>query len=155
MRRLLLPLASSVFIGVLVAGGYWFGGQPSATSGAANPIALSIRRGECKVYPDGCSARGPEVELQLRFVDRPNAMTPAAIELRSSTPLSSATVDFEMSGMDMGLNRYRLEAGDRETYRAKVMLPVCVSGRRDWIARVQVVTEGRVYRAEFPFETYR
>ncbi len=155
MRQLLLPLAASVLIGVLVAVGYWFGGRLDATDGATAPIALAIGSGDCRVYPEGCSAVGPEVELQLRFLDRPNAMTPAAIELHSSVPLSSATVDFEMAGMDMGLNRYRLEAGDRETYRAKVMLPVCVSGRRDWIARVQVVTEGRVYRAEFPFETYR
>lgn len=155
MRPPLIPLIAVVIIGALAAVGYWFGGRSGATDPDANLTNLSVESGECEVYPAGCAAHGPGLELKLRFLDQPSALLPTAIELSSSAPLSSAAVDFEMVSMNMGLNRYRLEPDNTGMYRAQVMLPVCASGRRDWIARVRAVSDGRSYLAEFPFEVQR
>jgi hypothetical protein len=53
--------------------------------------------------------------------------------------------------MDMGLNRYQLITDGAGRWLAKVTLPVCSSGRGDWLAVVEVVTEGRRFAAQLPF----
>lgn len=45
---------------------------------------------------------------------------------------------FTMEGMDMGFNLYTLRADKAGVFQARVTLPVCVTGRRDWIMHVQV-----------------
>jgi hypothetical protein len=153
MRRLAIPLLAALVIGGLVVVGYWAGGRLGADAGGSKLLSLWLSDPDCGVYPDGCAASGEGLELRLRFLDPPSAMKPATLQLDSSLPLSLATVDFEMVGMDMGLNRYRLESPEGRRFQARVMLPVCVSGRRDWVARVYVVGEQGDYLAEFPFET--
>jgi hypothetical protein len=153
MRRLAMPLLAALVIGGLVAVGYWAGGRLGSDAGGSEFVSLSLSDPDCRVFPDGCAAFGEDLELRLRFLDQPSAMKPVTLELDSSLPISSASVDFEMVGMDMGMNRYRLESPDQRRFQAKVMLPVCVSGRRDWVARVYVVGEQGDYLAEFPFET--
>ncbi len=44
-----------------------------------------------------------------------------------------AEVHFTMEGMDMGFNVYSLKADGQGVFRGTVTLPVCVSGRRDWV----------------------
>jgi hypothetical protein len=60
-------------------------------------------------------------------------------------------VTFFMRGMDMGLNRYRLDADTRGEWKGRVTLPVCMSGRSDWIAAVALTTAVRKYEVQIPF----
>lgn len=64
----------------------------------------------------------------------------------------SVIADFQMVGMDMGMNRYRLTHSDG-AWRANVTLPVCMSGRVDWFALIEFTAKGNSYRAKFPFQT--
>lgn len=43
---------------------------------------------------------------------------------------------FAMSGMEMGLNRYKLIKKAENLWVAEVTLPVCVRGRADWIMQI-------------------
>ena len=45
---------------------------------------------------------------------------------------------FTMQGMDMGFNLYTLRTDGDGIFRARVILPVCVTGRRDWIMAVEI-----------------
>lgn len=45
---------------------------------------------------------------------------------------------FTMADMDMGLNQYTLQADKAGVFRARVILPVCVTGRTDWLLTVEV-----------------
>jgi hypothetical protein len=45
---------------------------------------------------------------------------------------------FTMEGMDMGFNLYTLRADKEGVYQARVTLPVCVTGRRDWVMYLTV-----------------
>lgn len=65
---------------------------------------------------------------------------------------NSVIVDFQMKGMDMGVNRYRL-IEDGVKWEGKVTLPVCTASRMDWIALVEFNSNGKTYRAGFPFHT--
>ncbi len=58
-------------------------------------------------------------------------------------------IGFEMEGMEMGPNRYRLVREPEGLWRARVLLPVCVSGRRDWLMVVEI--DG--VRERLPFTT--
>lgn len=47
-------------------------------------------------------------------------------------------VELHMQGMEMGLNRYRLIRQANGEWRATITLPVCVTGRRDWLMVIEV-----------------
>ena len=49
----------------------------------------------------------------------------------------------------MGFNLYTLHADQEGVFRGRVTLPVCVSGRRDWVMTLDI--DGR--RVAIPFVT--
>ncbi len=114
-----------------------------------NPLELS---GPCAVQ-DGCVAAGEEFTLRLIMGPGVRALMPfpVQVELLGDQEVDSVTASFSMSGMDMGVNRYRLISDGADRWLANVTLPVCTSGRSDWLAAVEVVAAGRRYAVEVPF----
>ena len=55
-------------------------------------------------------------------------------------------VELRMQGMEMGLNRYRLIRQVNGEWRAAIILPVCVAGRRDWLMVIEVDGARRTLR---------
>jgi len=102
----------------------------------------------------GCRA-GDEgsFSVELRFAAPPRAMKAFPVRLRVATgeALETVMISFSMLGMDMGLNRYRMVLGASNTWTADVTLPICVSGRSDWIAGVELVTARRRFQWNVPF----
>ena len=45
---------------------------------------------------------------------------------------------FNMADMDMGFNLYTLRPDGQGVFRARIVLPVCVSGRRDWVMSLEI-----------------
>jgi hypothetical protein len=45
---------------------------------------------------------------------------------------------FTMEGMDMGFNLYTLHADKQGVHRARVTLPVCVTGSREWLMTLEM-----------------
>lgn len=84
-------------------------------------------------------------EVRIRFSQLPATMQPFELEVmaRDGADLHAS---FQMQGMEMGMNRYRLvrEGGK---WRARVMLPACIQGRRDWVLLLEI--SGKFY--EIPF----
>lgn len=69
---------------------------------------------------------------ELRFAAPPSGLHPFTLLLHA--PAAHAVyASFTMRGMDMGFNRYRLLSGGAGNWQAQVLLPVCVTGRRDWV----------------------
>jgi len=56
---------------------------------------------------------------------------------------------FTMVDMDMGFNLYTLRPDAQGVFRGRIVLPVCVSGRRDWLMSLEI--DGQ--RIEVPFVT--
>ena len=128
MKRVLVrlfPLLLIALVGVLV---WRYQGQ-SATRA---PLTLSCAdlHGGCGIDLDGKAIRvsvvGDLKPLQA-FQVRVIAPRAHAVEAR-----------FTMQGMDMGFNLYTLRADKEGVFQASVTLPVCVTGRRDWIMRLDV-----------------
>jgi hypothetical protein len=83
--------------------------------------------------------------IEIRFSHTPAVMQDFELEVVAPKG-ADLHASFQMRGMDMGMNRYRL-LQENGKWRAKVMLPACVQGRRDWILRLEV--SGKTY--EMPF----
>lgn len=115
----------------------------------AEAAKLELASG-CDLTATECRIRVEGAQLWLRFEGPIKPMQPFEVRL-SGAQTNSATIEFSMEGMDMGLNRYRLRSLDEVTRAATVVLPVCTSARRDWLAQVNVVLEDKTYAGVFPF----
>lgn len=58
---------------------------------------------------------------------------------------------FSMPDMDMGANRYRLIAEASAGWHADITLPICMSGRTDWLADFELVVADRRLQMQVPF----
>jgi hypothetical protein len=135
----------------LVGAGYWLAGRDRAADGPP-PLPLTVAE-PCSVVGEGCIAERGAMKLRFRIVSEIQPMQPFEIELEVPDEVDAAGVDFTMVDMDMGLNRYRLVRGEDGLWRGNAMLPVCTTGRRDWLATLEIADDGTVYVAEFFFET--
>ena len=101
----------------------------------------------------GCAAAADDLALQFSMGPdmRVLAPFPVRVEVQSDHTVDSVTVTFAMQGMDMGMNRYQLISDGADRWLGNVTLPVCSSGRTDWIAGLEVTTKGRRFAAEVPF----
>ncbi|HEX7971929.1 MAG TPA: hypothetical protein VF501_06895, partial [Thiobacillus sp.] len=96
----------------------------------------------------GCAFHHRGALASVRFSTQPVPLN--AFELRVRVPgASRISAEFQMVGMDMGFNRYDLRTMADGAFAAKVTLPVCVSGRRNW--RLTLDVDGTRY--VLPFST--
>ena len=101
---------------------------------SAPPPEETIR---CENLLQGCHITLPSQTLQVKFSTAPNALKPFDLEV-TAPAARGIHASLTMPGMEMGPNRYRLIAAGTGVWRAQVMLPVCVTGRRDWVLLLEV-----------------
>jgi hypothetical protein len=89
----------------------------------------------CADLTRGCHLDGQVLEVHA---DRmPIGLQPFVLTVHA--PQARAVyAEFLMPGMEMGLNRYRLERAPGGAWRGRITLPVCVTGRRDWLLVLDV-----------------
>lgn len=125
----------------------------------------------------GCDSDEPETWLQVEVVDCDVALTschavidglevsltlePGLVPLKhfsvnaqiAGTPgVEQVAIDFQMVGMEMGLNRYRLLSG-QNGWQGTATLPICGVSRTDWFAILEFRRGEKNYRLRFPFTT--
>lgn len=96
----------------------------------------------------GCAFKHRGQMVQLRFSHPPLPLQPFTITLHVPRA-RRVQAEFQMQGMEMGFNRYRFTADQSGVFTARVTLPVCVSGRRDWRLDLQIDSQ----RYAIPFST--
>ena len=73
---------------------------------------------------------------------------------KNNAYLENIIVNFEMNGMNMGVNRFSLKnkalLNDKQHWQGKALLPVCVIGRADWIIELELVTKRAQYILSVP-----
>ncbi len=133
MKRTLLPLLVAFALVAIAAAGYWLKRPAEAiTVPCASPLA-------------GCSFSHAGAPATVRFSRTPVPLE--AFDLAVEAPNAHrVSAEFQMVGMDMGFNRYDLRPKNG-TFAARITLPVCVSGRRDWVLYLEL--DGRRYALPF------
>lgn len=124
---------------------------------ARDEAALPVRMLErvdpgCDASQAVCTARAGDQALALRMQGPVVGLRPFRVQVvPAGMAVREARVEFTMPGMDMGQNRYRL-LPEGNGWVGLVTLPLCTTGRSDWQVSVQLVGDGEVWEARFPFE---
>lgn len=138
MKRSLLwlaPLAAIGLVGLVLLFG--------TGREAAPPQRLA-----CADLQAGCALDLDGQAATLGFVGQPKVLAPFEVWLRIEKA-KVVQARFDMADMDMGFNLYTLRPDADGVFRARVTLPVCVSGRRDWVMTLDI--DGR--KVAVPFAT--
>lgn len=117
--------------------------QPGQQTGETAPQTL-----QCTDLAAGCSARLGERAVAVGIAGEIKVLQPFEVWVRAEGA-RKVQARFTMEGMDMGFNLYTLHADEEGVFRGRVTLPVCVSGRRDWVMTLDI--DGR--RLAVPFVT--
>lgn len=142
-------------LAVLVASALWLGRGTlgPATSGPAK--TLTVEPSGCNPAVDTCTAKADDMILHVRLGPPVVVLKsfPVTVRLHPSSRFAvrQVLVQFTMKGMDMGLNRYRLVSDGDGRWTGTAMLPVCTTGRTDWLATVVLSGPGGERRAQFAF----
>jgi len=88
----------------------------------------------CATLATGCAVQveGHEIHFGMQGELKPLAPFDIWVATSATPALGKAEARFTMEGMDMGFNLYTLRPDAKGVLRAKVTLPICVTGRRDW-----------------------
>jgi len=113
----------------------------------APAVPQSIKLLYCPAPVDGCG----DQNLHVVFASPPAVLKPFGIDV-AMAGAQAVHASFAMDGMEMGLNRYRLLQKPDGRWHGDITLPVCVQGRSDWIARVDVETATGLQRYQFTFK---
>ena len=112
----------------------------------------------CKTLTIGCKAKLENTEIEIKFPG--NIIFLKRFPIEVSVPalekhgVDKVVVDFQMVGMNMGLNIYQLKQSDKDKslWTGTGVLPVCTTGRSDWQAIVSFKEGDEVKKIAFQFE---
>lgn len=128
-------------------------GKPQAVTGAIHTIQVPK---DCPLKGEGCTLSLPDVGTVT--VRAPAVIKPLQKFALTVTPqgdsaksLGAVSVDFQMVGMDMGINQYPLDRQADGQYRQIIILPVCTSTRTDWVAVLSLNSTHGNFVAKIPF----
>lgn len=115
-------------------------------SAGCDKAAPRVNRVDCPDLVTGCRFELDGQIVALQFSESPRAMKPFVIEVGAPKAVS-VEADFAMPGMEMVPNRYHLGRKHDGYWHATVVLPVCISGREDWVLVLSIGDQ----RASVPF----
>lgn len=75
-------------------------------------------------------------------------------ESKTDIDVESIHIDFKMKNMNMGVNRFILtkisSENKRQNWKGRALLPVCVTGRADWVSELEIMTKQNKYILTLP-----
>lgn len=92
---------------------------------------------QCADLAVGCTIRLDGRAVTVGVEGELKALQPFHVWVRAGDA-RKVQASFTMEGMDMGFNLYTLRADKDGVFRGRVTLPVCVTGRRDWVMTLDI-----------------
>jgi hypothetical protein len=134
MKRLLAPFLVVVALVAIAATGYWLK-RPAEAIAVPCPDPLA-----------GCAFTHRGMPASVRFSAPPQPFQDFGLDV-AVVGARAISVEFHMVGMEMGFNRYDLRPTGETGFAARVTLPVCVTGRHDWMLYLDI--DGQRYAVPF------
>lgn len=100
----------------------------------------------CPQLRQGCPAQLNGRQISVGFEGAPAPLQPFQVWVRAPGA-GQVQASFTMEGMEMGFNLYTLKPDAQGVFRAQVILPICVTGRSDWIMTLNL--DGATLRMPF------
>jgi hypothetical protein len=79
----------------------------------------------------GCTFKIDQQSFTVKSDQAINTSKPVHLTLIG--PAKSIRLSWQMLGMDMGRNYYKMLSDDQQQWRAETMLPICSQQRLDWL----------------------
>ena len=121
--------------------------------GAPREATLLHADSSCNPVGGQCTARSESIAITLRLEDalRPLKRFQVEVDVADAyaQEMDSVAVQFSMVGMNMGVNRFGLDNTAKRKWGGFAILPVCATGRADWLVNVEAQRGRDVYVAEF------
>ncbi|HED36510.1 MAG TPA: hypothetical protein ENJ08_20120 [Gammaproteobacteria bacterium] len=146
-----LPVTVFLFI-LLALFGSWFAGTwIKGNEGSGKVVSRSLS--SCDLLKSACEFRQLDNNFKIQFTGRPSPLVPFFVTLKANAQQPDAVkISFEMEGMDMGYAVYQMRYQPlADIWKAKVILPICATGRADWRLNVHLKSAGEWYMSEFEF----
>ena len=135
MKSVLVTVFLLILIGLGFLGGQYISQEKNQ---AVNDVRILGEAVDCLLSESACKVAG----YTLEFKDRPiRPLTPIKVEMQTVAAVSSVVLDLEMLDMDMGVNRFKLAQEAEGIWKGEIMIPVCATGRRDWVANMLIESE--------------
>jgi hypothetical protein len=149
--RGLLILALGLVLGVLaVQLPDWL--RPARDAADLPRVGLALVEPGCDASRTVCTARQGAQALALQMQGPVVGLRPFRVQVvPSGMVVREVQLECSMPDMDMGQNRYRL-LPEGNGWVGLVTLPICTTGRSDWLATVRVLGDTQQWEADFPFE---
>jgi hypothetical protein len=146
-RPILFDLAIVAVLAAIAAVGYRLSPllMPKADLTFKPPPGCDLHRQSCRVDLPG----GGAIVLSITPHPIPVVRPLQVIATLSGLAADKVELDFSGASMNMGYNRVTLQASQPGRYSAQATLPVCVTGRMEWVATLMVAS-GREHIA-IPF----
>ena len=113
---------------------------------------------QCTSLTTGCDTKIDGLSLALKFPKNIIYLNSFPIEVSLSgdkqSQIENVKIEFRMLKMNMGINYYQLQQdrGNKILWKGNGVLPICVTGRTDWQAHVEVKIKDKIYKTVFQFE---
>lgn len=111
---------------------------------------VPVLKVDCPDLIQGCRVPFGGRSVEVRFLSAPTTLQRFDLLVKASDARRVA-VDMTMQGMNMGPNHYVLTRAVDGGWHGNIVLPVCVSGARNWIMMLEV--DG--VKRQIPFVTTR
>lgn len=136
-----LPIVAIFLLAYIV--GSWL--KPASDDNAALIIS------DCDPDHDTCQLNLDGQLVSFGFTGTPSPLKPFGVELvAQQASIDSASVSFEMQGMDMGYHQHAL-IRQQNNWSAQLILPVCSLGRNDWIVKLKIKAADKTFIHQFGF----
>lgn len=101
----------------------------------------SVIDSHCDPMSQWCEFSFKHNTLAIRFPQKITYLSPFKVKLKvnKELTLNSANIKFSMSNMNMGNKQFNFKPSDEKNlWIASVLLPICGTGRKDWLAEVKI-----------------
>lgn len=122
-----------------------------------NLTLINLESENCKIQTELCNYNIDGLRLSISSDKNIQYLKPFLISVNTSTNYNSNVkkiqIEFKMNGMDMGVNRFLLSKkniNNKEIWQGKALLPICVTGRADWIAELSIYIKDSIYVIKLP-----
>lgn len=121
-------------------------------------IIINVPIDNCNPQKEACKVHNDAINVGISLDENVYYLKPFQVSVwtlsKDDTDVESVQIDFKMKGMNMGVNRFFLtklnSRNDQQNWRGHALLPICVTGRADWFAELEVNTEKSNYIYTIP-----
>lgn len=121
--------------------------------------SININSGKCKIQSEICNFDIDDLRISISSDKNIKYLNPFVISVKTKTnnnlKIKKIQVDFKMINMDMGVNRFLLNKkpinnNNEQLWQGKALLPICVTGRADWVAEFSLYIKDSLYFLKLP-----